>query len=221
MSTIAFLVWLVVPIAYAVAWVVRDRSGAAWNPSLARLSAASARATRRTLADALPGEHVAILGIVDGTEELRAPLSGKPCVLYRVEIFDHVTHQLVGQLTRAHEFVIADDTGRASIDPGGAELRLSRARPTLRYERELLADVLPLAHVPRDRVLIAYEGRLSRGQSVTVIGSVEAPSPPAESVYRSAAVCAPIAIGGANGAGLVVSDLDADRRQFDVSPPSP
>jgi hypothetical protein len=100
----------------------------------------------RTLARKIEGGAVRVTGKVEPRAELlRAPISGRPCVVYKLTLQD-VRGRLVDSVSRAGTFAVVDETGSVLVEPEG-ELALALERDT-RVDARLSA----LEGEPRVRV---------------------------------------------------------------------
>lgn len=84
-----------------------------------RMRRAFRRARRVSIAEAPEGEVVRIYGRVLPGETVEAPLTGRRCVYYSVNIGVEVPYVLE---TGGVAFTIDDGTGRAIVDPNGARI---------------------------------------------------------------------------------------------------
>jgi hypothetical protein len=110
-------------------------------------------------ANAAPG-LVEVHGFAVGPHTLTAPITGKPCFLYRTTVWQQADHrrqwQQVAEETLHLPFFIADSTGQLLVEPGGADLDL---RPD--FSRDF--DATSLSHnpgnlPPRISVFLARHG---------------------------------------------------------------
>jgi hypothetical protein len=152
---------------------------------IAALVKAIRRVPRVKIKDASPGAFIRVVGIVVEGSELRAAISGRPCVCFdaavmgKAQAVDRYGLPAVGSgvlkspvLTRRLEvapFVIDDGTGRALVDARGAYVRLN-----LDYHRRGLGaiptscdpEMMPVGVRPIDVVFV--EGILRIGENVVV-----------------------------------------------------
>jgi hypothetical protein len=151
---------------------------------------------RVAIADAAEGVTIEIAGTIVSGATIEAPLTGRACVHYDLEIVEesrgtgapglgvrrgYGLHITPGRLheVRGVTFTIEDDTGRALIDPAGAEIHpvaiareMTIGDPTVR-QRALLVQHHMHARQNRFR-----EGVLAIGDRVAVIGTaVREPDP--------------------------------------------
>jgi E3 Ubiquitin ligase len=156
------------------------------------------RAPRVTIALAPEGQRVELVGVVQPAETLEAPLTGRACVHYEVEIDGErsamyaPTYRARGPFgagssgrggvvreVRSVPFAIEDETGRALIDPGHArftiaisERSMTLAAPTARQQ------ALLRSHGMYGRENLFREAILEVGTRVAVIGTaVREPDP--------------------------------------------
>jgi len=167
---------------------------------------------RTAIAEVSEGHAARIVGkVVPGGEMLVAPLSGRPCVHYvvvvdRVTVMDRTAwvledlgawrappaERLIAE-ERGTPFVVADDTGRAVVDPAGAITalhqdwhRLSEVDVLGPIEREFLARRGLSAHIWRP--LSFREAIVEAGDRVSVQGvAVREPDPGRDAGYREPA----------------------------------
>jgi hypothetical protein len=184
-------------------------------PQVPRLPAPVRRARRATLGECKPGDHVAVVGVIASHDDLEGPLSGRPCVAYDLNLIDAQTHERVGRRLRAQPIVIEDDGTRARVDATSAELRMWHDRPTFLPVGAQLAAMTALVGAPPSRPVYAYEGRLTRGQEILVIGVVQAVEAEGGAAYRTAPVAAALALAPSDELPLVVSDRVADREELE------
>jgi hypothetical protein len=159
-----------------------------------------------------------VVGEVIVLEPLRAPISGRPCVCYRIEAFV-LAPSPSGDGTQEWRrlaterggvpFEVRDSTGRARVDPAASELT---ARMDLRIgERHDGARqyLLGKGHSPAGRRFHLREGIIAPGQRVTVVGmGVRVPDtvPPTREVdYRRGSEII-LAMSGTKARPLVITD---------------
>ena len=146
-----------------------------------------------SIADAAEGVIVHLAGVIAPGETIEAPLTGRACVHYELEIQGEARGQnriRPGVATRLpprardeHRiaFAIDDGTGRALIDPGGVwvrlEIEISERQMTL-GEPSAIQRRLAEAHGMSSRGALFREGVLAVGDRVAVIGTaVREPDP--------------------------------------------
>ena len=158
------------------------------------------RAPISTIRDAPEGKNVTVAGVARAlAEPLLAPLSRRPCILYKVVVTDDDKFRKVLEERVGSPFAIDDGTGRAWVDPQFATLRLNvdyeRKSGTFDAatdeERALLArhGSSPTGLV-FNRKLHYRESIIAVGDRVTVYGSgVREPDPeaPPNPSYRGPA----------------------------------
>jgi hypothetical protein len=91
----------------------------------------SGSAARVSVGAAMPGP-AAISGKAVGPRTLAAPISGKPCYIYRASIWQlepggNREWKNVAEETGHLTFLIEDETGQLLVEPGGAELDLRQS----------------------------------------------------------------------------------------------
>jgi hypothetical protein len=145
-------------------------------------------AARMSIAEAPEGVLVELRGTIEPGETITAPLTGRACVHYELEIQGpprNVNRPGIRNLpaiardARSVAFAISDGTGRALIDPSGArftieitERQMTVGAPTER-QREL-----GLLHAMRDGENLFREGVLAVGEQIAVVGiAVREPDP--------------------------------------------
>ena len=113
---------------------------------------------RTTIASFADGTAARVVGVVQPCETITAPLTGRACVLYEVEVIEFVrrgrsTHaQRVLLERRSVPFTIEDDTGGASVEIG------ERAELDLAGEWKLHVDPLHASRTPAQEALLARAG---------------------------------------------------------------
>ena len=136
---------------------------------------------------AAPGAFVRIIGRVVAGEPLVAPVTGRACVAYDAAI-SWGTERVVGRRdVRGAPFLVEDDTGRAQIDPRGAFVLLHYQHTVEPGDPARLVTHDPgfRAGLPPRWDWVVTEGTLAIGDTVAVIGRVEADSGE-DPVYRQA-----------------------------------
>jgi hypothetical protein len=145
---------------------------------LADLRFAWTKATR--IADCRDGALVKVVGRAVAIGELAAPLSGRPCVAYRITATRKQTRQKKGA-ARAHfdKFIVKDETGEAMVDPGGltafghVHLRIDTDFESRRRWEGLEVQNLPgLALLDLPKADHADEAIVEIGELVAVRGRV-------------------------------------------------
>lgn len=153
---------------------------------------------RIAIAEVNSGRLARVVGVVHAAETLVAPLSGERCVYYEVTVrpLDGSTRSIVHE-QRGVPFVLADETGRALVDPA-----VSRAFIVQELEESGTFD----SSSPRQYELLARHGKASKralsrqrivyreaiiapGETISVTGEgVREPDPDApQSGYREPA----------------------------------
>ena len=154
------------------------------------VAVAVARARRTKLpvvsiADAAEGVVVHLVGVIAPGETIEAPLSGRACVHYELEILGAargqnrirpgVATRLPPRVREARSvaFAIDDGTGRALIDPSGARFTIQISERQMRLgEPSEVHRRLASLHGMRDGADLFREGVLGVGARVAVIGMV-------------------------------------------------
>lgn len=162
-----------------------------------------------------------VVGEVIALEPLRAPISGRPCVCYRIEAFvlapspsgdgTEEWRRLVTERGGV-PFLVRDATGRARVDPAASQLR---ARMDLRvgeHDDGARRYLLDKGHAPAGQRFHLREAIIAPGQRITVAGmGVRVPdtAPPTTEVdYRSGSAII-LAMSGTKARPLVISDEPA------------
>lgn len=161
-----------------------------WVPPRPRLPEGLPRevrgARRCDIASARPGEFVAVRGVVVAPAEMVAPVSRRPCVASDLVVVDPWTGDRLAHVVRAQPFTVADASGRATVDPRGAYVRITHDRTTEGHDRSHFEDgVVPPA--AERRPLVAHEGVIGVGAMVLVIGVVQGDADPDAIGYRDSA----------------------------------
>lgn len=215
--------WLVTMAIIGAGLWAHHRASRIWElatPAPPRLPAPTRRARRSTLLESKPGDHVAVLGTIASAEDLRGPLSGRPCVAYDLLVIDAATRDPVGRSVRGHAFVIEDNGGRAVVAANNADLRLWPDRPTYVHDPSQHESIVAVVGASPSRPVYVYEGRLTRGQEVLVIGVVHEVEAVDGAAYRSVPATARLALTASDEVPLVISDRIDDRGQFAGPGPS-
>jgi len=137
-----------------------------WRDRLRRARRTLRRTPRKRLVETQDGERVVVSGVVAAVgENLRSPLTGRPCVGYRFTVMEDSSRGL--QLDSCTRFVINADGAEAHVQ--GAVL--------LGFETTSLvaADCPGLEHLLRDRgarSVRCAEALLRVGDVVSVVGVV-------------------------------------------------
>lgn len=182
------------------------------------------RAARVAIADAPEGRRARVVGkILDGGDGFEAPASGRRCVYYAFTIERYVgsgyqSWQTLFSEARGTPFAITDGTGRALIDPDGAEVEIDRAGSLTRGavdDRSPRAQaVLARLRLERPGGLFASsfryrEAALIIGETIAVTGvAVREPDPDAiaaVSGYREGPPTR-LRLGGSRAQPLLISD---------------
>ena len=135
----------------------------------------------RMIRDALDGEPVKVLGVAHAAKEpLVAPLSGRECVAWKVEVEEGGIRDRVTTLIRAKDlcdFVLEDDSGRALVKPLTSELAIDRDQTyslgsdaSPRLEAFLEKHRVDKSVLGFTRNLTLREGVLAVGEEVAVLG---------------------------------------------------
>jgi hypothetical protein len=134
------------------------------------------------------GEHVKVRGrVIPAGELLRAPLTGRPCVAYHLEVShdDQFPETRIGPAVieerKAQDFRIADQTGQAVVLVADAKIELVKDRKEIqdlfhdaspelralltRHKEPLTSTVMEI-----NRAFCAREGILAEGELVIVEG---------------------------------------------------
>jgi hypothetical protein len=163
-----------------VASIALLASAASWYLSARQRAWRAMRRLRvRAIAEAKTGEHVRLVGVAMVPEPVAAPLTGRPCAVWRVLVEDDRRRVLVDE-TWAVDFFLADGTGKALVrtdhlrailveDGLGSSGLFKEATPELRAFLEA-RGISSKATFVGDRALSFYEGVVEPGEKVAVTG---------------------------------------------------
>lgn len=111
--------------------------GALWYFGSEQVARRAIRAaTPRRIADWPEGQPTRLIGSIAGGEVLAAPLSGRACVYYRAVVEElrgnskHRRWVSIIEEVRSVPFVVEDGSGRALVDPTGAQIACKVDRQT-------------------------------------------------------------------------------------------
>lgn len=118
------------------------------------------------------GAYMAVTGRLVGTTTLKAPLSGRRCAAYELEIYRG--DDLVTRMAAADAVAVVTTGGEVRLDGRQASVRLPPMMPlvpldSVRRGRKLLARL----NLPKGSYL-AWESTVAEGEDVVVIGYVHA-----------------------------------------------
>ena len=161
-----------------------------------RLDSRMRRAKRVAIAALREDQRARISGTVQQLDAfLTAPLTGRPCVGYRVEARYRIDATKRGRVTISKSngvpFLLADDTGSVVVEPAGAEVHMwpdvFAAADEFDAERiRAFLDRYPRQAMYRRR-LYFYESVIVAGATIDVIGAGNREADPdgAAASYRS------------------------------------
>lgn len=114
-----------------------------WNSPSSRIKRRLLRAPHLLIEDYPHGGRNRIMGYVVADEQrLETPLTGRPCVAYQVVVrqlrrSERSTHwKVLARIERGVPFVVRDATGRAFVDPEGAEMAIGDEDRSLTFEHD-------------------------------------------------------------------------------------
>nr|HEX4313726.1 GIDE domain-containing protein [Kofleriaceae bacterium] len=154
------------------------------------------KATLYAIADLPEGQRGRVVGAAIAIgPPLRAPLSGRPCVYYSAQVDYFDSHEnlfepvVVAKELRGGPFALADGSGRAIVDPTGAELELvielCNASPTFDAKASVERGFFERHGHPHydwllDKRARYHEAIIEVGERVAVLGEgVREPDPDA------------------------------------------
>jgi len=182
-----------------------------------RIRRAMAQATRRTIAAFGDGEEARIAGIVRPGDCLTAPLSGRRCVYHELVLLEEDSDgdTTLLETSQGLPFVLEDGTGRALIDPAGAQVAIAQAE----HAREGRLDVSIPSHEQllllhglasaRDKPLRFRERVIPPGARIAVLGrALREPDPDGAALAQGYRLGPPtrLRLGGSAAHPLLVSD---------------
>ncbi|HEU0033546.1 MAG TPA: hypothetical protein VFQ53_23100 [Kofleriaceae bacterium] len=173
---------------------------------------------RTPIAQAVETELVRIVGTVKQLEPpVRAPVSGAPCVYYKVIVEQRYREGWRTMITDAAgaPFWLEDESGRAIIDPLAAEITTRHLRFLPALRRDPILDPYLARHglFMKHRLRIR-EMRISVGEQIAVMGSATGerdPLAPPPEGYRAERTTT-IRFSGSSKYPLVISDDPALKR---------
>lgn len=139
------------------------------------------RLPRTQMRDVTSGAVVRLVGRVEvdeGAPLLRAPLSGRPCVAYRVEVTHRVQNEgrpILAEDGGQMAFTLRDDSGRAQIEASSGRPWLASKQLTAsdRVPPEVLREFVRLHRRTSEGPDLRFtEGVLAVGARVAVMGRV-------------------------------------------------
>jgi hypothetical protein len=159
-----------------------------------------------------------IVGEVLALEPLPAPISGRPCVCYAIEV-DVLAPSPSGDGTQEWRrivterggvpFVVTDPSGRARVDPTASELTIRTGETTDERHDGARRYLLGKGHAPTHQRFHLRERIIAAGQRIAVAGmGVRVPDtapPTAEVGYRSGSDII-LAMSGTTKLPLFISD---------------
>lgn len=113
---------------------------------------------------------------IDGVQRIAAPISGRDCIGYHLDIRlgvfdDHMRFRQLHEEARCTSFRIADETGVITVDADGLELAITDTPATLWPPPHPPALTRRIGYVVRVPITIE-EGMLQPGMRVLVCGVV-------------------------------------------------
>lgn len=188
-----------------------------WIPPRPRLAEGLPRevkgARRCAIAEARPGEFVALHGAVVAPAEMVAPVSRRACVASDSVVVDAWTGDRVAHVVRAQPFTFADASGRATVDPRGAFVRIAHDRTIEHLDRNHFEEGV-VGIGAKLRPLLAHEGVIVVGDAVLVIGVVQGGEANPDAIgYRDSAD-GRVHIGGGGKKPALVSNHQRDLDGF-------